>query len=139
MSKIAVVFGSGTGNTQAMAQAVAEGATAKGAEVDIVQASDFSADSVAAYDAIAFGCPAMGDEELEGDEFQPMWDAVTPELNGKTIALFGSYDWGTGEWMDTWKDDAEEAGASIAGTVIANNEPDDEAFSACNDLGASLA
>ena len=139
MSKIAVVFWSGTGNTEAMAQAVAEGATAKGAEVDIVQASDFSAGSVAAYDAIAFGCPAMGDEELEADEFQPMWDAVTPELNGKTIALFGSYDWGTGEWMDTWKDDAEGAGASVVETVIANNEPDDEAVSACNDLGASLA
>ena len=139
MSKIAVVFWSGTGNTEAMAQAVAEGATAKGAEVDIVQASDFSADSVAAYDAIAFGCPAMGDEELEADEFQPMWDAVTPELSGKTIALFGSYDWGTGEWMDTWKDDAEGAGAAVVETVIANNEPDDEAVSACNDLGASLA
>lgn len=139
MSKIAVVFWSGTGNTEAMAQAVAEGATAKGAEVDIVQASDFSDDSVAVYDAIAFGCPAMGDEELEADEFQPMWDAVTPELNGKTIALFGSYDWGTGEWMDTWKDDAEGAGASVVETVIANNEPDDEAVSACNDLGASLA
>ncbi|MCF2621135.1 flavodoxin [Collinsella tanakaei] len=139
MSKIAVVFWSGTGNTEAMAQAVADGASAKNAEVDIVQASDFGADGVAGYDAIAFGCPAMGDEELEGDEFQPMWDDVKPELSGKTIALFGSYDWGTGEWMDTWKDDAEEAGASIAGTVIANNEPDDEAISACNDLGASLA
>lgn len=139
MSKIAVVFWSGTGNTEAMAQAVADGASAKNAEVDIVQASDFGADSVAGYDAIAFGCPAMGAEELEGDEFQPMWDDVKPELGGKTIALFGSYDWGTGEWMDTWKDDADEAGASIAGTVIANNEPDDEAISACNDLGASLA
>ena len=139
MSKIAVVFWSGTGNTEAMAQAVADGASAKNAEVDIVQASDFGADGVAGYDAIAFGCPAMGAEELEGDEFQPMWDDVKPELSGKTIALFGSYDWGTGEWMDTWKDDAEEAGASIAGTVIANNEPDDEAISACNDLGASLA
>lgn len=139
MSKIAVVFWSGTGNTEAMAQAVADGASAKNAEVDIVQASDFGADGVAGYDAIAFGCPAMGDEELEGDEFQPMWDDVKPELTGKTIALFGSYDWGTGEWMDTWKDDAEEAGASLAGTVIANNEPDDEAISACNDLGASLA
>lgn len=139
MSKIAVVFWSGTGNTEAMAHAVADGASAKNAEVDIVQASDFGADGVAGYDAIAFGCPAMGDEELEGDEFQPMWDDVKPELGGKTIALFGSYDWGTGEWMDTWKDDAEEAGASLAGTVIANNEPDDEAISACNDLGASLA
>lgn len=139
MSKIAVVFWSGTGNTEAMAQAVAEGAVAKGAEVDTVQAADFGASDAGAYDAIAFGCPAMGAEELESDEFQPMWDDVKAQLDGKPIALFGSYDWGTGEWMDAWKDDAEEAGASVAGTVIANNEPDDAARSACRDLGASLA
>lgn len=139
MSKIAVVFWSGTGNTEAMAQAVAEGATAKGAGVDIVQASDFSTDSIAGYDAVAFGCPAMGAEELESDEFQPMWDDAKQGLDGKPIALFGSYDWGTGEWMDAWKDDAKEAGASVVGTVIANNEPDGAAVSACRDLGASLA
>ena len=139
MSKIAVVFWSGTGNTEAMANAVAEGAEAKGAEVECVQAADFGASSVAAYDAIAFGCPAMGAEELEEGEFQPMWDDVKPELSGKKIALFGSYDWGTGEWMDTWRDDAEDAGANVVDTLIANNEPDDEAIASCNELGGSLA
>lgn len=139
MSKIAIVFWSGTGNTETMAGAVADGAGEKGAEVETIQAADFTASNVAEFDAIAFGCPAMGAEELEADEFQPMWDDVKPELSGKKIGLFGSYDWGTGEWMDTWKEDAEDAGANVVAAVIANNEPDDEAIASCNDLGASLA
>lgn len=138
MSKIAVVFWSGTGNTEAMANAIADSAAAKGAEVETIQAADFSAAMTATFDAIAFGCPAMGSEELEDGEFQPMWDDVKPELDGKKIALFGSYDWGTGEWMDTWRDDAEGAGATVVDTVIANNEPDDEALAACSELADQL-
>lgn len=138
MSKIAVVFWSGTGNTETMANAVAGGAAAKGAEVETVQAADFSAAMAPDFDAIAFGCPAMGSEELEDGEFQPMWDDVKPELDGKKIALFGSYDWGTGEWMDTWREDAEDAGATVVDTVIANNEPDDEALAACSELAGQL-
>ena len=138
MSKIAVVFWSGTGNTETMANAVAEGAAAKGAEVETVQAADFSAAMAPDFDAIAFGCPAMGSEELEDGEFQPMWDDVKPELDGKKIALFGSYDWGTVEWMDTGREDAEDAGATVVDTVIANNEPDDEALAACSELAGQL-
>ena len=139
MSKIAVVFWSGTGNTEAMANAVAEGAASKGAEVETIQAADFSATSVSGYDALAFGCPAMGSEELEEGEFQPMWDDVKPELGDKKVALFGSYDWGTGEWMDTWREDAEDAGANVVDTLIVNNEPDDEGLASCSELGAALA
>ena len=138
MSKIAVVFWSGTGNTETMANAVAEGAAAKGAEVETVQAADFSAAMAPDFDAIAFGCPDMGSEALEDGAFQPMWDDVKPELDGKKIALFGSYDWGTGEWMDTWREDAEDAGATVVDTVIANNEPDDEALAACSELAGQL-
>ena len=76
MSKIAVVYWSGTGNTEAMANLVAEGATSAGAETEVIPCADFSADKAAEYDAFAFGCPAMGSEELEYDEFQPMWDEV---------------------------------------------------------------
>ena len=139
MSKIAVVYWSGTGNTEAMANAVAEGASGKGAEAELVHAADFGPEHVDAYDAIAFGCPAMGAEELEDSEFQPMWDAVKDGLGDKRVALFGSYDWGTGEWMETWKDDAEEAGVNVVETLIVNNEPDDEGLSSCNELGAALA
>ena len=96
MSKIAVVYWSGTGNTEAMAGAVAAGARAAGAEAELIAASDFDAGRVANYDAIAFGCPAMGSEQLEEYEFEPMFDACKSVLRGKRIALFGSYGWGTG-------------------------------------------
>ena len=91
MSKIAVVYWSGTGNTEAMANFVAEGATAAGAEAEVISCADFSADKAASYDAFAFGCPAMGSEELEYDEFQPMWDEVKEILGDKKVVLFGSY------------------------------------------------
>ena len=139
MSHIAVVFWSGTGNTEAMADAVKAGAQEACAEVSVFNASDFSADMVADFDAIAFGCPAMGDEVLEEDEFQPMFDAVLPALNGKKVALFGSYGWGDGQWMRDWQESCQNAGVSLAcECVIANDAPDDEAVAACKALGAAL-
>ena len=135
MAKVAVVFWSGTGNTETMANLVADGAKNKGAEVDVISAGSFSADAAAAYDAIAFGCPAMGDEILEEDEFQPMWDEVSGALEGKTVVLFGSYDWGDGDWMRTWE---AEAPCAIKATYICNLTPDDEAEAACVALGEQL-
>ena len=138
MSKIAVVFWSGTGNTETMADAVVEGAEGAGAEVEKVAVADWSG-SVADYDAFAFGCPAMGDEQLEEDEFEPFFEGVEGDLSGKKVGLFGSYDWGTGDWMESWKERTEGDGAEIVDTVIANLEPDDDALSACKALGAALA
>ena len=139
MSKIAVVYWTGTGNTEAMANAVVEGAAAAGADAKAVLVSDFAASDVADYDAVAFGCPAMGAEELEGDEFEPVWESCKDVLGEKPVALFGSYGWGGGEWMDSWKDDAESAGLKVVDTLIANEAPDDEAVEACQALGRALA
>jgi len=140
MSKVAVVYWSGTGNTEEMANAVADGAKGAGAEVDVLTSADFDASKVAAYDGIAFGCPAMGDEVLEEDEFQPMYDGVKGSLAGKNVGLFGSYGWGDGEWMRNWEADVKGAGASlVADSVMANDAPDDDAKAACAALGAALA
>ena len=140
MSKIAVVYWSGTGNTEAMANEVAEGAKAAGAEVDVLTASEFGADKMDAYDAVAFGCPAMGDEVLEEDEFEPMFDGCKAELKDKKIALFGSYGWGDGEWMRNWEESCKEAGAVLATeSVICNDMPDDDGVENCKALGAALA
>ncbi len=137
MGKIAVVFWSGTGNTEAMANAVAEGAKEKGAEVTLANVADFDTSTVASYDAIAFGCPAMGAEELEDSEFLPAFDEC--DINGKNIALFGSYGWGDGEWMRSWEDVCKEKGAVLASeSVICNDAPDDEAEANCKALGAAL-
>lgn len=140
MSKVAVVFWSGTGNTEAMANAVADGAKGKGAEVTVATPDSFGADQMDAYDAIAFGCPAMGGEELEESEFRPMFDDCKAKLAGKKIALFGSYGWGDGEWMRTWEDECKEAGAVLAcDSVICNDTPDDDGLNACQALGEAVA
>ncbi len=140
MSKIAVVYWSGTGNTEAMANAVLEGAKAAGADATLFTADAFDASQVDAFNAIAFGCPSMGVEELEDGEFEPMFSACEAALNGKKIALFGSYGWGDGEWMRNWETRCKEIGAVLAAeSVICNDAPDDEATANCKELGAALA
>ena len=139
MSKIAVVYWSGTGNTQAMAEAVAAGAQEAGAQVEVLEASAFGGEQVQAFDAIAFGCPSMGAEQLEENEFEPMFQSCEPELSGKKIALFGSYGWGDGEWMRNWEQVCRGDGAVlVCDSVICNEAPDEEAQAACAALGKAL-
>ena len=140
MSKIAVVYWSATGNTEAMAEAVAEGAKSAGADVSVLSPAQFSADDMDKFDAVAFGCPAMGDEVLEEDEFEPMFAAVESKLSGKKIGLFGSYGWGDGQWMRDWDERAKKAGADMPKSyVIANNYPSDDDKAECAALGRALA
>ena len=115
MKKTAVIYWSGTGNTEAMANAVLEG-------------------------MIAFGCPAMGSEVLEEMEFQPMFDACKNCLGGKAVALFGSYGWGDGEWMRSWEKDCADAGVNlVCDSVICCEAPDDTALDALRAMGKTLA
>ena len=141
MSKIAVVYWSGTGNTEQMANAVAEGIQAAGGIAALLGPGEFAAADVAAYDALAFGCPAMGAEQLEEGEFEPMFSAVEGSLNGKRFALFGSYGWGSGEWLQDWAERCRQAGAVLLHDegLAVNEAPDDEALDACRDLGRALA
>lgn len=140
MSKIAVVYWSGTGNTEQMAREVADGARAAGADVSLLTSAEFGVHMMDSFEAIAFGCPAMGDEELEDSEFEPMFTECRPKLSGKKIALFGSYGWGDGEWMETWKTSVKEDGACLAGeSVICVEEPDDAVKASLRELGKALA
>ncbi len=138
--KVAVVFWSQSGNTEEMANVVAEGAKKAGADVEIREADGFTADDAAAYDALAFGCPAMGDEVLEEDVFEPMFASVEDSLAGKKVGLFGSYGWGDGAWMRDWEDRCKGKGINlVAEGVICLEAPDDEAKEKCEALGAALA
>ena len=137
MSKIAVVYWSGTGNTKAMADAVAEGVNASGGEATLL--TEFDPALLDSFGAVAFGCPSMGSEELEESEFAPMFEGCVPKLSGRKIALFGSYGWGDGEWMRTWEENCRGAGAVLAcEPVICNEAPDDDALAACQALGKAL-
>lgn len=133
--KIAVIYWSGTGNTEAMASAVAGGAGA-----ELYSVSQFSGD-VSEYDRLAFGCPAMGAENLEEGEFEPFFEGIESKLSGKKVALFGSYGWGDGEWMREWAERVRNDGAVLVNDegLTANETPDDAALADCKDLGAKLA
>ena len=139
--KIAVVYWSSTGNTEAMAQAVVEGAKHAGAEAELFTAAEFDGAKMDEFDAVAFGCPAMGAEELEDGEFAPMFETCESKLSGKKIALFGSYGWGDGQWMRDWCERVKEDGAQLFSDegLICNETPDDDVQAACRKLGADLA
>ena len=138
--KIAVVYWSSTGNTAAMAQAVAEGATGAGAEVELLPCAAFDDTRVADLDAIGFGCPAMGAEVLEETEFEPLFSGCLPNLAGKRVGLFGSYGWGDGAWMRQWEQTCAGAGANLVSEgVICCGDPDDVALEQCRALGRTLA
>lgn len=140
MSKIAVIYWSMSGNTEAMANAIAEGAERAGAEVDVKQVSEITVDQALEYDKLALGCPAMGAEVLEESEFEPFFTELESRLGGKKVALFGSYGWGDGEWMRTWEEDCGAAGINrVSDSVICCEAPDDEALAACRALGRKLA
>lgn len=139
MGKIAVVFWSGTGNTEQMAQAVATGAQNAGAEVDTFEVDSFSVADMAGYQGFAFGCPAMGDEVLEEGSFEPFFEEAEGQLSGVPVALFGSYGWGGGAWMESWEERAKGDGANVTGTLAVENTPDDDGIASCEELGAALA
>ena len=138
--KVAVIYWSGTGNTEAMAKAVEEGAKAAGAESSLFTVTDIKPDDVVAYDGVALGCPAMGDEVLEESDFQPFFDAVQTKLAGKKVVLFGSYGWGDGAWMRTWEDDCKSAGiALVAESVICQDAPSGDVIEKLKAAGAAIA
>ncbi|MDI9497779.1 MAG: flavodoxin [Bacillota bacterium] len=137
--KIAVIYWSGTGNTEMMASAVAEGAMTGGAEVDVFEAASFDRTMLDAYDAVALGCPSMGAEVLEESEFQPMYDSIKADLGDRKVVLFGSYGWGDGEWMRDWEAELRELGAKLQGDgLIINETPDEHGLDSCRALGARL-
>lgn len=141
MKKIAIVYWSGTGNTEKMALCVAEGVKAAGGEACLMGPEEFSADRFAEFDAVAFGCPAMGAEVLEEDTFEPMFAELEHALSGKKIALFGSYGWGDGQWMRDWCARSQDAGADLyddEGLMI-NENPSEEGQETCRELGTGLA
>jgi len=141
MDKVYVVYWTQSGNTQEMAEAVGKGIEAAGKTAEVVSVSDVSADVLKDMAGFALGCPAMGAEELEESEMEPFVAQVEAFANGKQIGLFGSYGWGDGEWMRTWTERMQKAGATVVGGegVIANETPDEAAKAACEELGKKLA
>lgn len=139
MKKVTVVYWSGTGNTEAMALALADGIKIENCQVNLVHVGAASLDDVSDSDAIALGCPSMGAEVLEEEEMEPFVESLSGKVTNKPMVLFGSYGWGDGEWMNAWEDRMKEYGANVlADGLIINEKPDDSGLIQCRDLGASL-
>lgn len=140
MEKIAVVYWSGTGNTEMMAMEIAEGIKASGAEAVVMTVSDTDAKSASAFSKLALGCPAMGAEVLEEMEFEPFFTELESSLMGRKVLLFGSYGWGDGQWMRDWQARADHAGANICGDpVLVHETPDADALALCKAAGEAFA
>ena len=140
MAKVLIVYVTTTGNTEKMANAIADGAKGAGADVTLKTVGDASVSELADYDVVAFGSPAMGAEVIEEAEMEPFFSEAVKSLNGKKVAVFGSYDWGDGEWLRTWENRCKEAGAVMAAEGLkAHLEPDDDAIAECKAFGAKLA
>lgn len=141
MSKLAVIYWSMTGNTQAMAEAIADGAREAGAQADLFSVDQVTVDQALEYDKLVLGCPAMGAEVLEEAEFEPFFTALEGRLGGKRVALFGSYGWGDGQWMRDWKARADGANAVVYQDegLILNEAPDEEGLAQCRAFGAGFA
>ena len=136
MDKAVLVFWSGTGNTEAMAESIAKGAGEAGAELQVLQVSDTDAKQVSVYGNILLGCPAMGAEVLEESEFEPFFTELEPMLAGKRVALFGSFGWGDGEWMRLWEERVTNAGAALfENGLMINEAPDNQGLASCEAFG----
>lgn len=141
MDKIYVVYWSQTGNTEAMAEAVARGIRSEGKESVVVEVGSISPEELKEEAVFALGCPAMGAEVLEESEMEPFVETLEAFVKGKTVGLFGSYGWGDGEWMRDWEARMQQAGANVIGGegVICQETPDQEALERCEELGKNLA
>lgn len=140
MEKLALIYWSGSGNTEEMAKAIQVGIKESGKAVELFQAADFATDSIEQFDGILLGCSAMGAEELEESEFLPMFEAIESQLKGRNVALFGSYGWGDGEWMRLWEERVKKDSALLFGEgLIVHERPNQAAIEKCQAFGRDFA
>ncbi len=141
MSKVNIVFWSGTGNTAAMAEFIAQGVSAAGGEAALVPVGEADIDELVKEKAFALGCPSMGAEQLEETEMEPFMTELETRISGKQIALFGSYGWGNQEWMRDWEARVNAAGATVVNGegITVNGAPGSDTQDQCVDAGRALA
>jgi flavodoxin short chain len=140
MNRISVIYWSASGNTEEMAKLIAQGAREKGSEVKFLQVSKATLEDVKAADVVVLGSPAMGGEVIEETEMDPFVESIKDIVVGKLVALFGSYGWGSGEWMTSWVARMDNYGANVIGSgLIVNEFPQGEDANNCIEFGKELA
>lgn len=139
MSKISIVYWSGTGNTEIMANKILEGIESAGSSAELKKVADASVEDIKDSNVLVLGCPSMGDEQLEESEMEPFMESIESEIKGKKVALFGSYGWGDGQWMRSWVEKIEDLGGNLINDgLIINYEPDEDGKNQCIELGKEI-
>ncbi len=134
-----IVYYSASGNTEKMANLIAEGIANGGKSADVINVSNANANIFDNEEIVILGCPAMGDEVLEENEFEPFIEEISSKISGKKVALFGSYGWGDGQWMRDWQERMESLGCTLIDDgLIIQYEPEDNS-SECIELGMTIA
>ncbi len=140
MKKGVIVYWSGTGSTEAMAEALAEGAKKNHAQVTLLPVDEATVDDVKNADFIAMGCPSMGGDELEEQDMEPFVASLESVVAGKPVVLFGSYGWGEGKWMEDWVARMNQWGAQVLGEgLICLGMPNEENLKECQEVGSALS
>ena len=138
-NKINIIFWSGTGNTEAMAEAIYNGSE-KSKNSKLLTVDKDTIDDVKEADVLFLGCPSMGVEELEESEMEPFMESISKDILGKKIVLFGSYGWGDGEWMQNWEQRIKDCGGIIIeDSVICNEAPEEDNLNHLKSLGEKYA
>ena len=134
-----IVYYSASGNTEKMANLIAEGISEEGKSAELVNVSNANSNIFDDENIVILGCPAMGDEVLEENEFEPFLEEISSKISGKKVALFGSYGWGDGQWMRDWQERMESLGCTLIDDgLIIQYEPEDNS-SECIELGKIIA
>lgn len=136
--RLGIIYYSSTGNTEEMAELIAEGARKAGSKVDVLPVSQCDRTVLASYDILAFGCPASGQEELDDLEFLPFYETIESDLNGRKVAIFGSFGWGDGQWIRDWEERVKEVGADLFESGLAVQEEPGPESDAIRDFGYRL-
>ncbi|GHV49712.1 flavodoxin [Synergistales bacterium] len=134
-----MVYWSGTGNTEKMAELIAKGARLAGAEVSVINTDAARPGDMSGYDVIALGSPALGDEDIEESEMSPFVTSVIPLLAEKHVALFGSCGWGDGEWLRSWASRLEASSVHTEDCLAVKETPEGAEADRCAEFGKRLA
>ena len=134
-----IIYWSGTGNTERMAELIKDGIVQAGKSVEVINVSDVNVNEVLKDELLILGCPAMGDEVLEESEFDPFIEEISSKVSGKKVALFGSYGWGDGEWIRDFEERMIGYGCSIIDSPLIVQYAPDENEEECIDFGKRIA
>lgn len=137
--KVSIAYYSETGNTQQLADILANSLSDLGAEVYKAAVSDVENEQFLSGDLLIFATPASGAEEIDQLEMQAFIDDIASQLSGRKIFLCGTYGWGDGEYMQAWSEAMQNLGCELVHEpFVCLEAPDEDAESKIAEIAKEL-